>query len=303
LAQQSFAEMQSPNVKVKRKRKTPRRGTSVGAKLKDRLLHNEYSHRHDIQQVRVSSDHADWAFFAATMLVSDFLDGDTKALPCLQIMSSFTVSALLDIADSGNERAVETVRELLNNLIHRFLAICAAKPELFRKTAGKTVLWPAFLSIDREYKQHLDNLVSQLGLGAATGLNWEGKLARSTGSQVARRLFWEIDAARENDALRLPAPGFYRDVPISLLRAQAKSLPVLSRKKEVQKQWWTVMSWLFEAVYGNDFERREEFQDYWKPYRTHAKYAHLKEYERRKLVRHQIRNVIKQGLGSIAAAT
>jgi hypothetical protein len=256
-------------------------------------------------------------------LDASFQAGDKKCIQHLDTLVYAGLDTLLSFAERGSEDAARILIERLIGILERFLKTCDTKPEVFYAVAEERSIWPGLITLEAQDKaryRHYDPdwIRTRVRLGERTGINYQGKLAgNALGSKLARGLFDTINRMRrisrpfkvgvpKNPPLVFSEGLLFSDKDNEVLRVWARRLPVLNRRKDVLVKWWNVMRPFFVKSFGNGFENREMFAQYWTTVKTLSlkpKYADklAKDYQKRNEIRRRILKDVRQGLQSIAA--
>ncbi len=162
-----------------------------------------------------ASKEIDLQLLRATSIVANLLTalecghqmGDYKCVREIDNIACFGFGTLLSLVKRLGSKDVATLlSKRLVQLIEDFLRVCYAKPELFHPNAEQQTIWPGLITRERHYNEYLESIRKRIRLGEKTGLNYEGKLGRQLGSQIARKLFGIIENARK-------PPSFVEDMP------------------------------------------------------------------------------------------
>lgn len=168
-----------------------------------------------------------------------------------------------------------------------------AAPQNFQKIAETSIEWPGFLSDHPEAeKTQKGYLFPKLHLGEKSGIKLKGKpfSLHTPATRIAFELWGKLMFYRHDKS---PAPP--GKTTLDRIKADAKKLPTLSSQN--LDRWWKVAERMFQLIYGEDFEKHDQFA-HWMG--RAGEMAVKEQKKERGLVRREIKKSIRQSFKSLA---
>lgn len=223
----------------------------------------------------------------AGMFRSDWKEGDKfpQAL-------AFTFTDLQNVFrffdDDGRLSMAGAYIHIANYCIRLLNHFDAKWPGLVKQFVEPGVAWPVLMD------------------GTSDGMKMEMKRLRDLGVirkgrsisystdevSVATRLYGYIRSYQETGRVGWMPKAWEPEV----LALKARDLKPLDRERSNLRAWWNVAEPMFRSMWGEDFDKEEQFSDYWRS----ATYRGMNAKEKRSAIRRDIKRNIKQAFKSIA---